>query len=100
MEDSDELGTQTYNMRLAIAYNTFYKRLRPIIAKANIIVMAINHIKDKPEMAFQKTQAQIQYMKRMRISLVVQVQSIILKTYSVSFTKVNIHLKKMGLKAS
>ena len=33
VEDSDELGTQTYNMRLAIAYNTFYKRLRPIIAK-------------------------------------------------------------------
>lgn len=63
VEDSDELGTQTYNMRLAIAYNTFYKRLRPIIQKANITVMAINHIKDKPEMAFQKTQAQIQYMK-------------------------------------
>lgn len=63
MEDSEELGTQTYNMRLAIAYNTFYKRLRPLITQANITVMAINHIKEKPELAFQKTQAQIQYMK-------------------------------------
>ena len=63
VEDSEELGTQTYNMRLAIAYNTFYKRLRPIISKANITIMAINHIKEKPELAFQKTQAQIQYMK-------------------------------------
>lgn len=63
VEDSEELGTQTYNMRLAIAYNTFYKRLRPIITRANITVMAINHIKEKPELAFQKTQAQIQYMK-------------------------------------
>ena len=100
MEDSDELGTQTYNMRLAIAYNTFYKRLRPIIAKANIIVMAINHIKDKPEMAFQKTQAQIQYMKTNEnipggTGPIYYSQNLFR-----SFTKVNIHLKKMGLKAS
>ncbi len=63
VEDSDELGSQTYNMRLAIAYNTFYKRLRPIIRDANITVMAINHLKEKPELGFVKTQAKIQYLK-------------------------------------
>ena len=63
VEDSDELGTQTYNMRLAIAYNTFYKRLRPVIRDANITVIAINHLKEKPEMGFVKTQAKIQYLK-------------------------------------
>lgn len=63
VEDSNELGSQTYNMRLAIAYNTFYKRLRPIIRDANITTMAINHIKEKPEMGFVKTQAKIQYLK-------------------------------------
>lgn len=62
VEDSKELGSQTYNMRLAIAYNTFYKRLRPIIKNANITVMAINHIKDKPQLGFTMTQAKIQYL--------------------------------------
>lgn len=63
VENSAELGSQTYNMRLAIAYNTFYKRLRPIIRDANITVFAINHIKEKPQMGFIKTQAKIQYLK-------------------------------------
>jgi energy-coupling factor transporter ATP-binding protein EcfA2 len=60
---SGEMEGQSYNMRLAIAYNTFYKRLRPIIYKANIIVYAINHLKDKPQLAFSKEQAKIQYLK-------------------------------------
>ena len=63
VEDQATLGSQTYNMRLAIAYNTFYKRLRPIIRDANITVFAINHIKEKPQMGFVKTQAKIQYLK-------------------------------------
>lgn len=63
VENNAELGSQTYNMRLAIAYNTFYKRLRPIIRDANITVFAINHIKEKPQMGFFKTQAKIQYLK-------------------------------------
>jgi hypothetical protein len=63
VEESNDLGTQTYNMRLAIAYNTFYKRLRPIIRDANITVFAINHIKEKPQMGFVQTQAKIQYLK-------------------------------------
>lgn len=62
VEDSDDLGSQTYNMRLAIAYNTFYKRLRPIIRKANINVMAINHIKEKPQLGFVQTQAKVQLL--------------------------------------
>ena len=62
-EVSDQMEGQTYNMRLAIAYNTFYKRLRPVIYRSNIIIFAINHIKEKPELAFQKTQAKIQYLK-------------------------------------
>lgn len=63
VENSNMLNSQTYNMRLAIAYNAFYKRLRPIIRDANILVIAINHIKEKPDMGFQKTQAKIQYLK-------------------------------------
>ena len=62
-EVSDQMEGQTYNMRLAIAYNTFYKRLRPVIYRSNIMVFAINHIKEKPELAFAKTQAKIQYLK-------------------------------------
>ena len=63
VEDSIELGSQTYNMRLAIAYNTFYKRLRPVLTRANITVFAVNHIKEKPQMGFTMTPAKVQYMK-------------------------------------
>ena len=63
VEDSVELGSQTYNMRLAIAYNTFYKRLRPVLTKANITVFAVNHIKEKPQIGFTMTPAKVQYMK-------------------------------------
>ena len=61
-DGSLELGSQTYNMRLAIAIGTFYKRLRPIIKKANIAVFIINHIKEKPQMGIVKKQAKIQLL--------------------------------------
>lgn len=61
-DGSIELGSQTYNMRLAIAIGTFYKRLRPIIKKANIAVFIINHIKEKPQMGLVKKQAKIQLL--------------------------------------
>ena len=61
-DGSLELGSQTYNMRLAIAIGTFYKRLRPIIKKANISVFIINHIKEKPQMGLVKKQAKIQLL--------------------------------------
>ena len=60
VEDNTKLDTQTYNMRLAKAYGEFYKRLRPMIQKANITIIAINHIKEKPQMGFLTTQAKIQ----------------------------------------
>ena len=60
VEDNTKLDTQTYNMRLAKAHGEFYKRLRPMIQKANITIIAINHIKEKPQMGFLTTQAKIQ----------------------------------------
>ena len=60
---NDEMSGQSYNMRKAIAYSAFYQQLRPVLYRANIIFFAINHIKEKPDMGFVKTQAKIQYLK-------------------------------------
>ena len=51
-------------------------------------------------MAFQKTQAQIQYMKTNENIPGGTGPIYYSQTYSVSFIKVNIRLKRMGLKAS
>lgn len=63
-QQSSEMMGQTYDMRLARAYNSFYKRLRPIIHRANIIVYAINHIKDRPNTGQFAQQSKIQYLRR------------------------------------
>ena len=60
---NDEMSGQSYNMRKAIAYSAFYQQLRPVLYRSNIIFFAINHIKEKPDMGFVKTQAKIQYLK-------------------------------------
>lgn len=60
---NDDMSGQSYNMRKAIAYSAFYQQLRPVLYRANIIFFGINHIKEKPDMGFTKTQAKIQYLK-------------------------------------
>lgn len=60
--DGSEMMGLTYSARVARMLNQFYTRLRPVISEANIIVMAVNHIKPKIETGFKKTQAQIMYM--------------------------------------
>ena len=62
VENSSELGSQTYNMRVTIALGTLYKRLRPSIRNANISVFIINHIKEKPQLGLVKKQSKIQLL--------------------------------------
>lgn len=65
LEGLEGMAGQTYDSRKARVISQFYKRLRPVIKKANIIVMMINHINNKMEMnPFAKSQAQIMYMKQ------------------------------------
>ena len=58
-----EMEGQTAGGRKALALSQFYTKLAPIIKSANIIVIAINHKKDKPQMGFNVTKAQLMYMK-------------------------------------
>ena len=65
LEGMEGLAGQTYDMRKARALSQFYRRLRPVIKKANITVMIINHVNFKAEInPFAKSQAQIMYMKQ------------------------------------
>lgn len=65
LEGLEGMAGQTYDSRKARVISQFYKRLRPVIKRANIIVMVINHINAKMEInPFVKSQAQIMYMKQ------------------------------------
>ena len=65
IEASDAIEGGTYSNRVAKVIAQFYKRLMPIIKQYNITVVAVNHLNVKMEMnAFQKTQAQVMYMKQ------------------------------------
>ena len=65
LEGLEGMAGQTYDSRKARVISQFYKRLRPVIKKANITVMMINHINAKMEInPFAKSQAQIMYMKQ------------------------------------
>ena len=65
LEGIEGMASQMYNARRTIQISQFYKRLRPVIKRANIIVMVINHINAKMEInPFAKSQAQIMYMKQ------------------------------------
>lgn len=65
LEGDTEMAGLTYDARKARWISQFYRRLRPIIQRANIIVMVINHINDKVSTnPMVKTQAQIMYMKQ------------------------------------
>lgn len=61
---SDEMEGGTYANRIAKGLAQFYKRMTPIIKRANIIFIAINHINAKMEInPFAKSQPQLLYLK-------------------------------------
>ena len=63
LEGIEGMATQMYNQRRNQQISQFYKRLRPIMRKANITVFVVNHLNPKIETnPFAKTQAQIMYM--------------------------------------
>lgn len=65
LEGSDEIASMTYAGRRARVLSEFYRRLRPVIQRGNIIVMAINHINQKIDInPMAKSQAQIMYLKQ------------------------------------
>ena len=63
-EQVNEMAGDTNVTRKAKKLAQFYRHLGPVIKKANIIIMAINHINEKIEInPFAKTQAQTMYLK-------------------------------------
>ena len=65
LEGLEGMAGQTYDSRKARVISQFYKRLRPVIKRANITVMMINHLNSKIEInPFAKSQSQIMYMKQ------------------------------------
>jgi len=65
LEGSDEIASMTYAGRRARVLSEFYRRLRPVVQRANIMVMGINHINAKIDInPMAKSQAQIMYLKQ------------------------------------
>lgn len=65
LEGDTDMAGLTYDARKARWISQFYRRLRPVIQRANIIIMVINHINDKVDTnPMAKTQAQIMYLKQ------------------------------------
>lgn len=65
IEGMSTMAGQTYDMRRVRAFAQFYRRLRPMIQRANVIVMVINHLTDNPAATgMVKTQSQIMYLKQ------------------------------------
>lgn len=63
VDGEDGMMGLTYAGRVARQITQFYQRLTPVLTEANIIVYAINHIKDKIDInPMQKSQADIMYM--------------------------------------
>lgn len=60
----NEMAGNTYAQRLAKSISQFYRRLRPTMQQANIMIIAINHINDNIQMTVMPTQAQIMYLKQ------------------------------------
>lgn len=62
---NDEIEGLTAGSRKAILLNQFITKMTPIIQSANILVMLINHVTDKPKMSmFDSDKPQLMYMKR------------------------------------
>lgn len=65
LEGENSMAGMTYDGRRARVISQFYRRLRPVLQRANIIVMAINHINSKIDInPMAKSQAQIMYLKQ------------------------------------
>ena len=65
MENNDEIAGMTYGGRKARAIRDFYSRSRPLMIKANIIILVINHISAKIDInPMAKSQASIMYLKQ------------------------------------
>jgi hypothetical protein len=65
LEGIEGMASQMYNTRRTLQISQFYKRLRPIMRRANIICLVINHLNFKVDTnPFAKSQAQIMYMKQ------------------------------------
>jgi RecA/RadA recombinase len=60
---ADTIGTQTEVMRFAGELGRFYKELLPCLRTANIIIIAINQLRDAPQLAIPKP-AEILGMKQ------------------------------------
>lgn len=65
LEGEMNMAGMTYDGRRARVISQFYRRLRPVLQRANIIVMAINHINAKIDInPMAKSQSQIMYLKQ------------------------------------
>lgn len=63
-EEEEGMLGNTYAMRVTKMINQFYQRLRPVSLAANLVVMIINHVKDKIETSmFTRTQNDFMYLK-------------------------------------
>lgn len=60
----EELTSQTDRMRLTGEVGRFYTDILPYLRAANIIVISINHIKDKAQLGIVKNPAELLYLKQ------------------------------------
>lgn len=59
---AEEVSSQTERMRVTAEIGRLYTELMPLIRTANIIVIAINHIKTNPQLGFIPQPSEILYM--------------------------------------
>lgn len=65
LEGNKDMTGSTYESRRAKVISQFYRRLKPVIQRGNIIVIMINHLTAKIDInPMQKTQAQVMYLKQ------------------------------------
>ena len=61
---AEEVSSQTERMRVTAEIGRLYTELMPLIRTANIIVIAINHIKTNPQLGFIPQPSEILYLKQ------------------------------------
>lgn len=61
---AEEVSSQTERMRVTAEIGRLYSELMPLIRTANIIVIAINHIKTNPQLGFIPQPSEILYLKQ------------------------------------
>lgn len=60
----EEITSQTERMRLTGEIGRFYTDILPYLKAANIIVISINHIRDKPQLGIVKEASELLYLKQ------------------------------------